>query len=116
MRYIPKEISVYKEKKELVIGWKDGHVSRYPFGGLRSSCPCVHCQGGHSEMGKPMDAFKYLADTPESLHMTSIRASGNYALQINWNDGHSTGIYRFEYLRDGCPVEAGILDPAEESE
>ena len=28
---------------------------------------------------------------------------GHYALQIFWSDGHSTGIYTFEYLRGLCP-------------
>jgi len=27
---------------------------------------------------------------------------GRYALQIYWNDGHSTGIYSFDYLRSLC--------------
>jgi hypothetical protein len=28
---------------------------------------------------------------------------GNYALAFAWSDGHSTGIYTFEYLRKLCP-------------
>jgi DUF971 family protein len=28
---------------------------------------------------------------------------GRYALQIFWSDGHSTGIYAFDYLRSLCP-------------
>jgi len=114
MRYKPVDISVLKKEKEIQIKWKDGHFSRYPYGGLRSSCPCVHCQGGHSQMGKPMDAFKFLTDTPESLDLNNMIPSGNYALHMFWNDGHSTGIYRYEYLRDGCPVEAGIIPPPSE--
>lgn len=31
---------------------------------------------------------------------------GRYALQIFWNDGHSSGIYAFSYLRDLCPCAA----------
>lgn len=116
MRYKPVDITVLKKMKELRINWADGHRSRYPYGGLRSSCPCVFCQGGHSEMGKPMDAFKFLTDTPDTLDLNNVKASGNYALHLFWNDGHTTGIYRFEYLRDGCPVEAGVLEPTIEEE
>ena len=29
----------------------------------------------------------------------TITSVGNYAITINWSDGHSTGIYSFEYLR-----------------
>ena len=33
-------------------------------------------------------------------------AVGNYAIQIEFTDGHSTGIYSFDYLRTICPCEA----------
>jgi ATP-binding protein involved in chromosome partitioning len=29
----------------------------------------------------------------------AITSTGNYAITIDWNDGHSTGIYSFEHLR-----------------
>jgi len=28
---------------------------------------------------------------------------GRYAVQIAWTDGHDSGIYTFEYLRELCP-------------
>ncbi len=111
-RYIPTDITVLSKEKELHIIWKDGHKSRFPFGGLRKNCPCVFCQGGHGEMGKPMDPIQFIADTPERLKLNNLKPSGNYALHMFWSDGHSTGIYRYQYLRDGCPVEAGILPPS----
>jgi len=40
---------------------------------------------------------------PASLERVSVSAVGNYALQFNWSDGHKTGIYSFEYLRQLCP-------------
>jgi DUF971 family protein len=27
---------------------------------------------------------------------------GRYAIQFHWSDGHSTGIYTFEHLRELC--------------
>ncbi|MCC5933119.1 MAG: DUF971 domain-containing protein [Candidatus Cyclonatronum sp.] len=116
MRYKPTDITVLSGEKELRISWKDGHTSRYPFGGLRKNCPCVFCQGGHGEMGKPMDPAQFLIDTPERLKLNNLKPSGNYALHMFWSDGHSTGIYRYEYLRDGCPVDAGILAPATDAD
>ena len=29
----------------------------------------------------------------------SITSVGNYAITVTWSDGHSTGIYAFDYLR-----------------
>jgi ATP-binding protein involved in chromosome partitioning len=40
-----------------------------------------------------------------------ITSVGNYAITINWNDGHSTGIYSFELLRAlGERSEAGVVE------
>ena len=39
------------------------------------------------------------------LAARAAHAVGNYALQIDFNDGHTTGIYSFDYLRTICPCE-----------
>ena len=39
----------------------------------------------------------------EPITALSAELVGNYALKIEWSDGHGTGIYSFEYLRDICP-------------
>ena len=39
------------------------------------------------------------------IKMDSIEQSGNYALHIAWNDGHSSGIYSWDYLRRVCPCD-----------
>ena len=44
--------------------------------------------------------------TEGALASPSIEAVGNYAIRIVWRDGHSTGIYPFQYLRDICPCPA----------
>jgi DUF971 family protein len=40
-----------------------------------------------------------------SYTIQSLELVGNYALQPVWDDGHHTGIYTWEFLRDLCPVE-----------
>jgi DUF971 family protein len=43
--------------------------------------------------------------------LIDIRAIGNYAIEFHWQDGHSTGIYTYEYLRTLCPCsECGAKD------
>ena len=34
--------------------------------------------------------------------ITELQPVGRYALQPYWRDGHSTGIYTYDYLRDLC--------------
>ncbi|TVQ71050.1 MAG: DUF971 domain-containing protein [Balneolaceae bacterium] len=108
-RFQIKKITVDSELRELQILWADGHLSRFPMEGLRKACPCVFCQGGHENMGKPVDPSIFLERTEHDRLITRISQVGNYAIQIHWNDGHQTGIYRFERLRGMCPVEKGII-------
>jgi DUF971 family protein len=46
------------------------------------------------------------------IRMDSIEQSGNYALHIAWNDGHSSGIYSWDHLRRICPCEACTAERA----
>ena len=108
-RFQIKKITVDSELRELQILWADGHLSRFPMEGLRKACPCVFCQGGHENMGKPVNPSIFLERSEHDRVITRISQVGNYAIQIHWNDGHQTGIYRFERLRDMCPVEQGII-------
>ena len=109
--YRAEKIIVSSSLKELHIRWADGHNSRYPFHGLRSACPCVFCQGGHENMGQPVDPRIFIKTSTRDVSIINIKQIGNYAIQIVWNDGHQTGIYRYEMLRKACPVENGIIQP-----
>lgn len=104
-KYYATEISVSTEAQTLTIDWADGHQSVYPLDGLRRACPCVECAGGHENMGKPIDASIFHEPPRDTHTITNIQEVGHYAMQIFWGDGHSTGIYRWEYLRDLCPTE-----------
>jgi DUF971 family protein len=44
--------------------------------------------------------------------LIDIRPIGNYAIEFHWRDGHSTGIYTYDYLRSLCPCSecASSLD------
>jgi DUF971 family protein len=39
------------------------------------------------------------------LAAKSAHPVGNYALQIDFNDGHTAGIFSFDFLRTICPCE-----------
>lgn len=101
----PTNIIADRNQRLLIVTWGDGHESRYPFDGLRAICPCVECRGGHSQMGQPPDP-RIVRDTPETkLSLEEVQVVGAYAIQLIWSDGHSTGIYSWEFLRAACPCE-----------
>jgi Uncharacterized protein conserved in bacteria len=40
---------------------------------------------------------------PDSFRLQSVEPIGNYALQLNWADGHTYGIWTYDRLRAICP-------------
>ena len=84
--------------EELAIKWDDGSESFVTLAALRRHCPCAGCKGEVDILGnlyigpeKPL--------SPQSLRLVRLTTVGGYALQPLWADGHSTGLYSFDYLR-----------------
>ena len=100
-------ISLRKEGEEgLAIDWSDGHRSRYAWKHLRRHCPCASCR---DDQVKPVDPFQILSAkdlaAPKQLRPIAFTPVGHYAYKITWNDGHDTGIYTLENLRELCQCE-----------
>jgi len=104
----PEKVRVLlSEGKGLEIDWTDGHKSAWTFAWLRNGCPCATCIEERKLAGRKAGQAK--AKPTELLPMytppskpASAHAVGRYALQFNWQDGHSGGIYSWEYLRRHC--------------
>ena len=85
-----------------VVVWDDGHESYYPLEALRRACPCAVCSGEPDLFGR-MAGGAPQRYTPASFILTSVDPIGNYALQPNWADGHTYGIWMFKRLREFSP-------------
>jgi DUF971 family protein len=84
------------EERRLRLTWSDGHTADFDYDYLRGYCPCAMCQG-HS-------GIKVVFHRPRKpVTMETLQPVGNYALSMIWSDGHATGIYRFDFLRQLCP-------------
>ncbi len=103
----PEHIAISKSKG-IQIDWKDGHHSDYGLTWLRDKCPCASCTGAHGteprkpESSAPSSAFPMFKP---ALKMLAVESVGNYAIRIDWNDGHNSGIYSYEHFRSICPCE-----------
>lgn len=89
-------------QSELRIEWDDGHISRYTLSWLRKNCPCASCK---TETFVGGGALTLPVLKPGQYELRAISPVGSYALQISWGDGHQTGIYTYEYLRQLCECD-----------
>jgi DUF971 family protein len=90
----PLEVRRLADERVVRITWSDAHVSDYPFAYLRGWCPCAGCQGHSGD--------KRYVQAPNT-DLRTISQVGRYALNFVWGDGHETGIYSYDYLRQLCP-------------
>src|SRR5262245_15109294 len=84
--------------EQLAIKWEDGSENFVPLEKLRRNCPCAGCRGEVDIMGnvyknppKPL--------RPESFQLSRLMTVGTYAVQPVWGDGHSSGLFSFDYLK-----------------
>ncbi len=105
---IPISIKAKKQSAILQIEWTDGEICMYPYDLLRNSCPCAQCRGGHENMHlEPKDdVFLIPLMDVKVTRIKALEAVGNYALNIEWEDGHKYGIYNWHYLKTLCNMMA----------
>jgi DUF971 family protein len=97
----PRPVSLSKEGDDrLVIAWNDGHRSVHAWTHLRKECPCAACR---EERVKPPDPFRVLKPSElQPLRPLAVTPVGYYGYKIVWSDGHDSGIFTLENLRELC--------------
>jgi DUF971 family protein len=98
---VPRPVALKKEGDDkLIIEWNDGHRGEYAWLHLRNHCPCAGCR---EERLQPPDPFRVLKPTElQPLKPVAIAPVGHYAYKIVWNDGHDSGLFTLEHLRELC--------------
>lgn len=79
----------------LELAWNDGTRSEFVVRRLRLSCPCAACVNEWSG-AKILNPAK----VPKDVRIVRVFSVGRYAMGVEWSDGHSTGIYSYDYLRN----------------
>ncbi len=91
----------------VVVDWRDGHHSHYTFPYLRDKCPCATCNDRRAR-GQSVAGTRVRSDLPmyqEPARALKAEPVGHYAIRFDFSDGHTTGIYSFDFLREICPCE-----------
>ena len=83
---------------EVAIVWDDGAESYFEFERLRAASPSAETQGERDILG-----VQYGGNGPRRFPGVTVltwEQVGNYALRFDFSDGHRTGLYSFDYLRN----------------
>ena len=99
----PTDIAINFEKQTVQIVWQDGFESNLAFTFLRQQCPCAVCNELRGQQND--DPLRVLSSdqalaSGELERDEPVQVVGQYALQFYWVDGHRTGIYTYQYLRE----------------
>ena len=84
----------------LRIEWSDGTAREYSVQELRDGCPCATCREKRSHPAPPTLLPVLSAAEAQPLAIRAMKPVGNYAYAIAFSDGHDTGIYTIDYLRE----------------
>ncbi len=89
----------------LQIKWNDGQVRQYRIAELRNVCPCATCREKRNAPPPPATELPVIShEEAQPLRIVHMEPKGRYAYAIHFSDGHNTGLFTLESLR-----ELGIL-------
>jgi DUF971 family protein len=89
----PIELRLDKDKRVLTVSYEDGQSFALPAELLRVFSPSAEVQGHSPDQRVTVPGKK-------NVGIARIEPVGNYAVRIVFTDGHDTGLYVWEYLRE----------------
>src|SRR5918999_1862069 len=87
----PTAITLHQKSRLLEITFADGRSFRLPYEYLRVYSPSAEVRG-HGPGQEVLQSGK------RDVEIRALEAVGSYAVQPVFSDGHSTGIYSWDYL------------------
>jgi DUF971 family protein len=93
------KIDVERERG-LTVVFGDGHSCFFANEDLRAGCPCATCRDLRS---MDEDAWPRPGG-PTEISILNAELVGNWGISFAWSDGHGTGIFPFDSLREWCEV------------
>lgn len=98
--YLPEEIiGLGQHSMELI--YQNGQTKQYSAQLLRQNCGCAFCVDELTGEKK-----KKISNLDDNLYITHIDLLGRYALQIQFSDGHKTGIFHLKKLYNGLAIQS----------
>lgn len=93
MAATPTTITLHRKSRTLEVGWDDGEVHLLPSELLRVYSPSAEVRGHTPEQAKLVTGKRFVG-------ITRVEQVGSYAVRPYFDDGHDTGLFTWELLRD----------------
>ena len=87
----PQALTLHGQSRAIEIGFSDGNTFRIPFELMRVYSPSAEVQG-HGPGQEVLQTGK------REVGVSTLEPVGNYAVQPTFSDGHSSGIFSWDYL------------------
>jgi DUF971 family protein len=88
---VPTEIKLHQRSRAMEVTFADGQIFRLPYEFLRVYSPSAEVRG-HGPGQEVLQIGK------REVEITALEPVGSYAVQPAFSDGHSTGIFSWDYL------------------
>jgi len=89
----PTDIKLHQQSRVLELHFDDGYTCNLSCEYLRINSPSAEVRG-HGPGQEVLQVGK------EEVGITQIEPTGNYAVKLHFDDGHNSGIYRWDYLHE----------------
>lgn len=86
---------VTADEASVTLTWPDGTMQSVPNRALRASCQCAVCVDEFTGESKLSES-----DIPADIHAKNVDTVGNYAVSIEWSDGHTTGFFPYDRFKE----------------
>lgn len=88
------------DEQTLRIEWSDGELRDYPASELREKCPCATCREKRTAPPPPATSLPVLTlEETQPVRVVGMRPVGSYAYAIAFSDGHNTGLFTLDFLK-----------------
>ncbi|HEY6087006.1 MAG TPA: DUF971 domain-containing protein [Burkholderiaceae bacterium] len=87
----PTALTLHQQSKVLEVGFDNGETFRIPFELMRVYSPSAEVQG-HGPGQEVLQTGK------REVGIVGLESVGHYAVQPSFDDGHSSGIFSWDYL------------------
>ena len=87
----PNEIKLHQQSRLMEISFVDGKIFKFTYEFLRVHSPSAEVRGHSPEQ-------EILQTGKQDVNINHIEPVGNYAVQLNFSDGHNSGLYSWDLL------------------